>query len=160
MKHKELMAEVAELLEAGWRDDALARRFGLQRSTTKNWVYAYKVFGKEALLNGKKLSYSQELKLDAVRLYLDEGLTKPQVMERLGIKSKASLESWIRAYRADGAGALAPKPRGRRSKPEKPVYATREEELEARVRELELENAILKRINALADEIEQRRRLR
>ena len=47
-----------------------------------------------------------------------------------------------------------------RPKPKEPVYATREEELEARVRELELENAILKRINALADEIERKQRRR
>lgn len=111
-------------------------------------------------MNGEKLSYPQELKLEAVRLFLDEGLSKPQVMERLGIKSKTALERWIREYRKGGAEALAPKPKGRRPKPETPAYATREEELEARIRELELENAILKRINALADEIERKQRRR
>lgn len=160
MKHKELMAEVAELLEAGWGKDVLARHLGVHRDTAKHWVYAYRALGKEALLNGEKLTYTQEQKLEAVRLFLDEGLTKPQVMERMGIKSKSALERWIRDYRAGGPDALAPRPKGRRPKPEKPAYATREEELEARVRELELENEILKRINALADEIEQRRRSR
>ena len=78
----------------------------------------------------------------------------------MGIKSLTSLERWIREYRQGGAEALAPRPKGRRPKPKEPVYATREEELEARVRELELENAILKRINALADEIERKQRRR
>lgn len=160
MKHKESMARVAELLDAGWRDEALARYCGVGRGTAKNWVYAYRALGKEALLNGERLSYPLDLKLEAVRMFLDEGLAKPQVMEKLGIKSKSALERWIRDYRAGGADALAPKPRGRRPRPASPAYATREEELEARVRELELENEILKRASALADEIGQRRRSR
>ena len=150
MKHKELMAEVAELLEMGWRDAAVSRHLGLSRSTASNWAYAYRVFGKEALLSGEKKAYSQADKVEAVRLVLDEGLPKPQVMERLGIKSKSALERWVREYREGGADALAPKPKGRRPK-QAPVYASREEELEARIRELELENEILKRINALAE---------
>lgn len=160
MKHKELMAEVAELLEVGWREEALARCFGVNKGTACKWAYAYRALGKEALLNGKNPSYSQALKLEAARLFLDEGITKPRVMERLGIKSKTALERWIRDYRAAGADALAPKPKGRRPKPARPAYASREEELEARVRELEPENEILKRISALADEIERRRRSR
>lgn len=160
MKHKHLMEEVGRLLDEGWGYATIAAAMGVHANTARKWAYAYRVFGKEALLSGKRNAYTQEQKLEAVRLFLDEGVPKPQVMERMGIKSQASLEKWIRGYREGGAEALAPKPRGRRLKPLKPVYATREEELEARVRELELENAILKRINALADEIEQRRHRR
>ena len=160
MKHRELIGEAGRLLDEGWGYKAIAAKLGVHCSTARKWVYAYRVFGKEALLNGENLSYPQELKLEAVRLFLDEGLSKPQVMERLGIKSKTALERWVRDYRQGGAEALAPKPKGRRPKPEMPVYATREEELEARIRELELENAILKRINALADEIERKQHRR
>ena len=160
MKYREMVAEAVDLLEAGWGYKSLASRLGMHSNTARRWMYAYRVFGKEALLNGKKLAYTQDQKLEAVRLFLDEGLTKPQVMERVGIKSKSALDRWVRDYRAGGADALAPKPRGRRPKPAEPAYATREEELEARVRELELELEIQKRINALADEIERKRRLR
>ena len=159
MKHKELMAEVAELLEAGWREKSLSRHFGVNRNTAAKWVYAYRALGKEALLNGRHNTYTQEQKLEAVRLFLEDGVPKPQIMERIGIKSKAPLDRWIRDYRTGGAGALAPKPKGRRPKAA-PAYATREEELEARVRELELELEIQKRINALIDEIERRRQSR
>ena len=109
------------------------------KDTARNWEYAYRALGKEVPLNGVKLSYSQDLKLEAVRMFLDRGASKPQIMERLGIKSKSALERWIRAYRAEGAGALASRPKGRRPRPASPVYAIREEELEARIRELELE---------------------
>ena len=160
MKHKGLIDEAADLFEEGYGREAVAARLGVNDGTVRNWEYAYRALGKEALLNGERLSYSQDLKIEAARMFLDEGITKPQVMERLGIKSKTALERWIRDYRAGGAAALEPKPRGRRPKTGKPAYATREEELEARVRELELENEILKRISALADEIERRRRSR
>lgn len=41
-----------------------------------------------------------------------------------------------------------------------PVFSSREEELEARVCELELENEILKRLDALAEETKQKRQTR
>ena len=160
MKHRELTADAGRLFDEGLGHKAVASRLCVPKGTARNWEYAYRALGKEALLNGRKLSYSQDLKLEAVRLIIEEGMSKPQVMERLGIKSKTALERWMREFRAGGADALAPKPRGRRPRPAKPAYATREEELEARVRELELENEILKRAGALADEIGRRRRRR
>lgn len=159
MKHKGLIDEAADLFEEGYGREAVAARLGVNDGTVRNWEYAYRALGKEALLNGERLSYSQDLKIEAARMFLDDGMTKSRIMEELGIKSKSALERWIREYRAGGA-ALEPKPRGRRPKPGKPAYATREEELEARVQELELENEILKRISALADGIERRRRSR
>lgn len=104
----------------------------------------------------KHRKYSYELKLSAVQDFLQAGLAKAEIMEKYGIASKSPLDSWIRAYRDQGPDALRPKPKGR-PKATPAVYATREEELEVRVRELELELEIQKRINALADEIEQRR---
>ena len=65
MKHKELMAEVAELLEAGWREKSLSRHFGVNRNTAAKWAYAYRALGKEALLNGRHNTYTQEQKLEA-----------------------------------------------------------------------------------------------
>ena len=66
------------------------------------------------------------------------------------------LEQIIAKERPD---ALLPKPKGRPRKTEA-AFSSREEELEARVRELELENEILKRFNALAGEIERKRQIR
>lgn len=160
MRHLDERIRAADMFGLGHGFEAVASALGVHRSTALKWQYAYRATGKEGLLSANKKAYTQQEKLEAVRLLLDEGLSKSEVMERMGIKSLTALERWVRDYRAGGPDALAPKPKGRRPKPDKPVYASREEELEARVRELELENAILKRINALADEIERRRRLR
>ena len=78
-------------------------------------------------------------------------MSKPEIMEKYGIRSLSPLVKWIRLYREGGPDALAPKPRGRRRRHAPPVFESREEELLARIQELELELAIQKRINALAD---------
>lgn len=152
MRHgSELRKEAATLFDAGYAEKSAAHRLGLPVRTVGKWLYTYRALGKEALLVTKHKSYSYETKLAAARDVVDGGATKPETMERHGIASLSPLESWCRAYREGGPEALLPKPKGRKPKPEKPVYASREEELAARVRELELELEIQKRINALAD---------
>ena len=105
-------------------------------------------------------SYDYETKLAAARDVVDNGMSKPEAMEKYGIKSLSPLKRWCASYASGDLEALRPKPKGRPAKPERPVYASRELELEARIRELELELEIQKRINALAGEIERRQRLR
>ena len=156
MKHKDKITEAARLFEQGHGCRVVARMAGVHRNTARKWEYTYRAFGKEALLSGGSKSYSQPEKLQAVRLFLDDGVPKPEIMRRMGIKSISALDRWVRLYREEGAEALAPKPKGRRPRPEPPAFASREEELEARVRELELELEIQKRINALADGIERK----
>ena len=53
---------------------------------------------------------------------------------------------------------MLPKRKGRPKKVAL-TFSSREEELEARVREPELENEILKRFNVLAEEIERKRQI-
>ena len=117
MKHKGLIDEAADLFEEGYGREAVAARLGVNDGTVRNWEYAYRALGKEALLNGERLSYSQDLKIEAARMFLDDGMTKSRIMEELGIKSKSALERWIREYRAGGA-SRSPGGAGRR--PESP----------------------------------------
>lgn len=141
----------AELFDSGCGYTFAATRLGVPRRTAKKWLYTYRALGKEALFVTYHKKYSRELKVAAVRDVLEGGMTKAEVMAKHGIASVTALERWCRDYREGGPDALLPKPKGRRPKPEGAVYATRVEELEARVRELELELEIQKRINALAD---------
>ncbi len=146
----------AALFELGSGDKSTARMLGLPEETARRWLYTYRSQGKEAFLVTAHKKYSYELKLSAVRDVVEGGMTKPDAMVKYGIASLTPLEGWCRAYREGGADALLPKPKGRPRKPAVPVYASREEELEARIRELELELEIQKRINALADGIERK----
>ena len=145
-----------DLFEQGCGDKSAASVLGLPEATVGEWLYTYRALGKEALFVTTHISYSYDLKVATARDVIERGMSKPEVMEKYGIASMSPLGSWCRKYREGGPDALLPKPKGRKPKPDKPVYASREEELEARVMELELELEIQKRINALADEIEQK----
>ena len=98
--------------------------------------------------------YSHEEKVAAARAVVEGRMSKPDAMKAFGIKSRTQINTWCRLYREGGSDALVPKAKGRPRKAER-QFSSREEELEARIQELELELEIQKRINALADEIEQ-----
>lgn len=155
----DVRAEAVRYFEMGFADKMVGRLLGLPRSTVRKWLYAYRALGKEALFVTTHRRYDHETKVRAARAVIEGRMTKPEAMEAFGLKSPTQTNTWCRLYREGGPDALLPKPKGRPRKPE-PAFSSREEELEARVRELELELEIQKRINALAEEIERRRRTR
>jgi transposase len=149
--------EAIRLFELGHGYKVVGSLLGCPPEAVRKWLYTFRAGGKEALLVRGRRTYSQELKIAAVLDFLDEGVSRPDVMEKYGIRSLSPLMKWIGLYREGGPDALAPKPRGRRRRPAPPVFQSREEELHARIQELELELAIQKRINALADGSEHER---
>lgn len=155
----DVRAKAVRYFEMGFADKAVGRMLGIPHDTVKRWLYAYRALEREALFMTKHRTYPHALKVDAAKAVIEGRMTKPEVMAAYGLKSKTQIDTWCRLYREGGADALLPKPKGRRRKA-KASFSSREEELEARVRELELELEIQKRINALADEIEQKRQTR
>ena len=145
--------EAVRLIELGHGHRTIAKRFGISNATAQEWLYTYRIFGEEGLFVSTHKKYSQEEKLAAVIDFLEHGLTKFEIMEKYQITSKSALERWIREYQSEGIDALTPKKKGRKTKAEKKANMTREEQLEARILELELELEIQKRINALVEEL-------
>ena len=125
------------------------------RETVRKWLDIYRSVGIEvlAMMGKKHTTYPFETKLGAVRAVVDEGMTRPEAMAKFGIASPSSFKRWLKAYREGGPEALGPKPKGRpRGSGPPPGEATREQELERRVRKLEAENAYLKKSIALKAE--------
>ena len=91
-------------------------------------------------MSGKKgmKDYPLSVKLKAVQMFLEEGKTKAEVREALGL-TKGRVKVWVKQYRQEGESGLN-KPRGRPHKQEESV----EEEL-ARLR---MENELLKKFHA------------
>ena len=83
--------------------------------------------------------YPLEVKLEAVRLFLEEGLTKAEIRKRLGL-TKGRVQTWVRIYRREGPTGLN-KPQGRPRK-------EGQESLEEKVARLEMENELLKKLHA------------
>ncbi|THG36587.1 helix-turn-helix domain-containing protein, partial [Adlercreutzia caecimuris] len=111
---------------------------GISVTIVKKWLYTYRALGKEALLVTGHNTYAHELKVEAARAVIEGRMSKPDAMKAYGLRSKTQIDTWCRLYREGGPDALLPKPKGRPRKGG-PVFSSREEELEARVRELELE---------------------
>lgn len=143
--------KAADCFELGFGAQAASQIVGARLSDVQRWGYAYRTFGKEALLSESKyVKHDIDARLAAVTDVIEGGMTYAQAAAKHGIKAPSQLSKWVHLYREGGIDAIVPKKRGRKRKEPK-VYATREEELEARVQELELELEIQKRINALAD---------
>jgi transposase len=81
--------------------------------------------------------YPVELKLEAMRLYYEEGKTRAEVTAVLGIGHANAVKEWGQVYRREGISGLK-KTKGRPRKSE-----TEQAELER----LRMENALLKKFH-------------
>lgn len=144
--------EALELIKAGAGRDTLAGRLAMPKQTAEKWIILYRSGGEEAVMGGNgSRSYDWETKVAAARGHVENGMTKTEVMAMYGIASTAALERWCREYRAGGAEALRPRPKGRprgsRSRP-KP-RPTREQGLAEEIAYLKAKVAYLEKLRAL-----------
>jgi transposase-like protein len=83
------------------------------------------------------------VKLEAVRLYNEEGKSQAQIIEELGINNIRRVKLWLHQYRQEGESAFEEEGRkglvGRRPK---------KENREAYIARLEMENDLLKKYHA------------
>ncbi|MBR3224533.1 MAG: helix-turn-helix domain-containing protein [Atopobiaceae bacterium] len=150
-----LRKKAADLFARGLGYTAVSSELGMPKRTVKGWQRMFRATGAEGLLDvgGSQSGYSFETRVAAARSVVDEGLTRSEAMARFGIRSESPIARWVKAYRAGGAEALRPKPKGRpRGSGSKPRKLTREQELERQVARLEAEVAYLKKSIALKAE--------
>jgi transposase len=136
---------------------SIARQHGLDHGMVRRWVLTFRAHGKDGLK--KKFShYSAEFKLSVLQHMWDNELSYGQTAALFNIRSPGSLSVWEREYRRAGLDALVARPRGKpksmsaaSSQPnQKPEDDKRSrEELLAEVNQLRMENAYLKKLQAL-----------
>lgn len=96
-------------------------------------------------MSGKKgmKHYPLATKLEAVRLYQEEGKSHREITELLGIRDPDRIEKWLREYRKEGEAAFGRGPTQRkRGRPPK------RENTESYIARLEMENDLLKKFHA------------
>ncbi len=96
-------------------------------------------------MSGKKgmKHYATSIKEEAIKLFLEEGLTYRAIAERLGIRKADRIERWVRQYRKEGQAAFT-RPIGRpRKVNDEKAYIAR----------LEMENKLLKKLQSELREI-------
>ena len=142
----------------------LANKYNIPSSTRiREWVKAYKEFGKEGLLRSRQnKNYSFQFKLSVVELYLSSEVSYQELALSQGIFTPALLAKWVNDFRNAGPDVLRPKKKGRKktlgtknnSTPNienKPIDTSAEhiKELEDELLKLRIENAYLKELRRL-----------
>jgi len=139
----------------------LTQLYGVNPRYIANWVKLYEQHGTEGLAK-RHTNYSVEFKLSVLKKVIEEYWSINQASAYFNIPAPSSVLSWVRLYNQGGVGALDPKPKGRRpvkrtSKDiqtllKKPINELSHEELLQRVHYVEVENAYLKKLEALAQQ--------
>ncbi len=84
--------------------------------------------------------YPKEMKLEAIRMYYEEGISQRAITEALGIRDQYRVKKWIKAYRREGLAAFdRMKNRVNLGRPPK------KETTQNYIARLEMENALLKK---------------
>ena len=121
------------------------------------WVRRYKEKGIEGLLKNKISSYSGEFKQDVVEYMHKNHLSATETAINFNLANHSIVLKWERIYYEEGPQALYKERRGRRkdmsSRPrKKKISKENEEDLIAEVQRLRMENAYLKKLQALVQE--------
>ena len=145
------------LLEDGYSIDHIHRKFGIGKGRLQSLWLLYQEHGTSVLRRKPYTQTSGELKQQIVLDIEKNHLTLVQASLKYDI-SVGRLEALLRIVREQGIDALLiTKKRGRppgmgRPRKKKPEEMTELELLRVRVRQLEIENALLKKVKALVEE--------
>lgn len=78
---------------------AAARKYGINKTTLMKWQRRYKLYGVEGLeRRSHNRTYSAELKLRAVKEFLEGKLSQYQIIDKYRIANTKQLSDWIHKY--------------------------------------------------------------
>jgi transposase-like protein len=136
----------------------IARSIGTSDSVIRNWVMQYEQFGAEVLFRKSYTSYSAQFKLDVLNYMNDNGTSPNETAVIFNISSPALIRKWRIQFESKGIGALKSKKKGRPAMKKEPkkneLIKGSKEALEAENERLRMENAYLKKLQALIQEKE------
>lgn len=133
----------------------LAAQQGIPAPVIRRWVDAYRLHGDEAFCRRRE-HYSPELKLSVLQHMWDNALSINQTAAVFNIPNPDSIRTWVKRYDEGGSEALGrikpavPDMPARITPPDdRPVEELTREELLKRVQYLQMEVAVLKKLEAL-----------
>ena len=153
----EALLKYMRMLENGYSINHITNTYGISNSRLE---YLWALYQNQGISALQRKSYTQtdgKLKQQIVRDIEKNHLTLVQASLKYGV-SASSLEVWLKTSREQGIDTLLiTKRRGRppgmgRPRKKKPEEMTELELLRVRVRQLEIENALLKKVRALVEE--------
>lgn len=158
-EHK--LAVVMRYLEGKESFRSIGKLFGTSHAEVRNWVAQYKENGINGLLKKSYTSYSVQFKLNVLKYMNDHGTSPNEAAAIFNIPSPRTIRKWRTQFETQGQDALESKKKGRLSmkketKKTTPVEGSIEE-LQAEIERLRMENAYLKKLNALVQNKEKSR---
>jgi transposase len=144
--------------QLGWK--ATAQGHDVEVSSLRKWVAAYQVHGVDGVREKRRELYGREFKLKVLQRMRDEDLSYRQAAALFDIRNFNIIGAWERAYERDGMSGLARQWVGRgqsmtngagkksAAPPCEDDKRTRQE-LQEELNSLRLENAYLKKLDAL-----------
>jgi transposase len=139
--------------------DSAAKILGTGYSHVRRWVKRYEMYGTDGLLQ-KSGTYTGQFKQHVIEFMHQEHLSIFETATIFGIPQDSTVGKWECIYYEKGPQALYINNRGRKKKmsskkPKEPKLTKEtEEDLIAEVQRLRMENAYLKKLNALVQERE------
>jgi len=126
--------------------------------TVRKWVKKYETHGESGLERNQK-KYDGQFKLNVIEYMQENHLSYQETAMRFNLAGAEIVQGWERIYYEEGVAALSEERRGRkmgRKPAKKNLPKKTEEDLIAEVQRLRMENAYLKKLNALVQERVQR----
>ena len=133
----------------------IAKSIGTVHQVLLRWVKRFENNGEKAFIK-RCTSYTPQFKMDVLNFMTENGASLDDTAAIFNIPAPSSILVWKNQFQTNGIDALQSKKKGRPSMKkestkqpkQKPAEGT-VEALEARIKQLEMENEYLKKLNAL-----------
>ena len=94
----EIITAVKCYIEGKTSQLAEARKLGVSQQTFQDWIRKYETFGADGFLQKEHRKYSSEVKVAAVKDYLNGEGSQSTICKKYGISSRSQLQNWIKMY--------------------------------------------------------------
>ena len=133
----------------------IAREENVHQAELSTWIRLYEHHGFEGFAK-PYTSYSAQFKMDVLNYMNETGMSTVDAAAIFNISSSRLIRKWRNQFETGGFDALQSKKKGRSSMNKETKNRTKStpaegsvEALEARIKQLEMENAYLKKLNTL-----------
>ncbi len=131
-----------------------ANKFNISYTTVKRWLNKYEEHGIKGLSKNTQTSYSRKFKENVLKYMYDNHLSYTETTMHFNLGCVSLVSKWDRIYKEEGYVGLENKKRGRNKKMnlKKKKEKMTKEELIQENEQLRMENAYLKKLQALVQE--------
>ena len=152
---EEKLKAVLRYLEGKESFREIAKSLGTDNKLIQVWMKQYKYHGVKAFIK-RYTNYSAQFKLDVLNYMIEQGTSLHETAAIFGIAAPSTIIQWRKQFETHGFDALQSKKKGRPSmkketnkQPKQAPVEGSTEALQARIKQLEMENEYLKKLNAL-----------